>query len=167
MGLWKPSSLGFNCEYKSFYDRNDLPSGKRSDEGEGRHREADFHGRCGFIISSRDRVGSLVSRKHASPSPHPLFARRHRPHHSPHTPTRLPTPSPPSSPQTSVYHWAKLSDKLGRKPVIMMGLAGVAISSALYGYSTKFWQLIVTRSLSGALNGNVAVSRSEVVFFGG
>lgn len=43
----------------------------------------------------------------------------------------------------------------------MLGLAGVACSSALYGYSTKFWQLIVTRSLSGALNGNVAVSTGQ------
>ena len=77
-------------------------------------------------------------------------------------------PNPSHTPYTSpdplirsVYHWAKLSDKIGRKPVIMLGLAGVAISSALYGYSTKFWQLIVTRSLSGALNGNVAVSHAR------
>ncbi|KAH8087430.1 putative MFS transporter [Filobasidium floriforme] len=62
----------------------------------------------------------------------------------------------------TVYNWATLSDKIGRKPVIMLGLMGVAISSALYGFSTKYWQLIVTRSLSGALNGNVAVVRAAV-----
>ncbi len=30
----------------------------------------------------------------------------------------------------TVYHWAKLSDRIGRKPVILCGLLGVAVSIA-------------------------------------
>ncbi|WVQ98785.1 hypothetical protein IAU59_005916 [Kwoniella sp. CBS 9459] len=62
----------------------------------------------------------------------------------------------------TVYHWAKLSDKIGRKPVILFGLAGVAFSGSIFGLATSFWMMIIFRSLSGALNGNVAVIRAAI-----
>ncbi|WVF72209.1 hypothetical protein IAT40_007021 [Kwoniella sp. CBS 6097] len=62
----------------------------------------------------------------------------------------------------TVYHWAKLSDKVGRKPVILLGLAGVAFSGSIFGLATSFWMMILFRSLSGALNGNVAVIRAAI-----
>ncbi|WVW83031.1 hypothetical protein I302_105048 [Kwoniella bestiolae CBS 10118] len=62
----------------------------------------------------------------------------------------------------TVYHWAKLSDKIGRKPVILFGLMGVVVSGSLFGLATSFWMMIVFRSLSGALNGNVAVIRAAI-----
>ncbi|OCF36653.1 hypothetical protein I316_01906 [Kwoniella heveanensis BCC8398] len=62
----------------------------------------------------------------------------------------------------TVYHWAKLSDKIGRKPVILFGLAGVAFSGSIFGLATSFWMMILFRSLSGALNGNVAVIRAAI-----
>ncbi|WWC61050.1 uncharacterized protein I303_103628 [Kwoniella dejecticola CBS 10117] len=62
----------------------------------------------------------------------------------------------------TVYHWAKLSDRIGRKPVILFGLAGVVISGSLFGLATSFWMMIVFRCLSGAVNGNVAVIRAAI-----
>ncbi|ORY27177.1 major facilitator superfamily domain-containing protein [Naematelia encephala] len=62
----------------------------------------------------------------------------------------------------TVYHWAKLSDRIGRKPVILMGLCGVAISSSLFGLTQTFWTMIFIRCLSGALNGNVAVVKASL-----
>ncbi|WVQ78344.1 hypothetical protein IAT38_000429 [Cryptococcus sp. DSM 104549] len=62
----------------------------------------------------------------------------------------------------TVYHWAKLSDQIGRKPVLVLGLTGVAISGALFGLSTSFWGMIFCRCLSGALNGNVAVVKASI-----
>lgn len=62
----------------------------------------------------------------------------------------------------TVYHWATLSDRIGRKPVILSGLTGASISISLFGLSTSFWGMIVVRSLSGALNGNVAVIKAAI-----
>ncbi|ORX39926.1 major facilitator superfamily domain-containing protein [Kockovaella imperatae] len=62
----------------------------------------------------------------------------------------------------TVYHWAKLSDRIGRKPVILLGLTGVAISGTLFGLSTRFWMMIAARAISGALNGNVAVIKASL-----
>ncbi|WWD10081.1 hypothetical protein V865_008214 [Kwoniella europaea PYCC6329] len=62
----------------------------------------------------------------------------------------------------TVYHWAKLSDKIGRKPVILFGLIGVVVSGSLFGLATSFWMMIAFRCLSGALNGNVAVIRAAI-----
>ncbi|WWD15992.1 hypothetical protein CI109_100416 [Kwoniella shandongensis] len=62
----------------------------------------------------------------------------------------------------TVYHWAKMSDQVGRKPIILIGLAGVAISGSLFGLATSFWMMIVFRCLSGALNGNVAVIKAAI-----
>ncbi|WVQ71733.1 hypothetical protein IAR50_001274 [Cryptococcus sp. DSM 104548] len=59
----------------------------------------------------------------------------------------------------TVYHWATLSDKIGRKPVLLLGLTGVAISGSLFGLAKSFWAMIVFRCLSGALNGNVAIAK--------
>ncbi|WWC89979.1 uncharacterized protein L201_004909 [Kwoniella dendrophila CBS 6074] len=62
----------------------------------------------------------------------------------------------------TVYHWAILSDKVGRKPVILFGLVGVVISGSLFGLANSFWMMIFFRCLSGALNGNVAVVRAAI-----
>ncbi|WVQ87383.1 hypothetical protein IAS59_001107 [Cryptococcus gattii] len=62
----------------------------------------------------------------------------------------------------TVYHWAQLSDRIGRKPVLLLGLTGVTISGSLFGLSSSFWMMILFRSLSGALNGNVAVVKAAI-----
>ncbi|CAE7170299.1 unnamed protein product [Rhizoctonia solani] len=58
--------------------------------------------------------------------------------------------------------YGRISDRIGRRPVLMFGLFGQALSIFLFGLSKQFWQLVASRSLSGALNGNVGVAKSMV-----
>jgi MFS family permease len=58
--------------------------------------------------------------------------------------------------------WGSISDRVGRKPIVLMGLAGTALSSLLFGFSTKYWMALVARLIGGLLNGNVAVLQTMV-----
>ncbi|KAI0787899.1 MFS general substrate transporter [Fomes fomentarius] len=60
----------------------------------------------------------------------------------------------------TVLHWSRVSDHIGRKPVIMTGLLGLSLSMYCFGLSRTFWGLVVSRSLNGALNGNIGVMKS-------
>ncbi|RYP33086.1 hypothetical protein DL767_004871 [Monosporascus sp. MG133] len=58
--------------------------------------------------------------------------------------------------------WGALSDRYGRKPIVLIGLGGVAISSLIFGLATKYWVALLARFIGGALNGNVAVMQTMV-----
>ncbi|KAL0577973.1 hypothetical protein V5O48_004009 [Marasmius crinis-equi] len=62
----------------------------------------------------------------------------------------------------TVLHWARISDRVGRKPVILTGLFGLSISMYCFGLSRTFWGLVMSRALNGALNGNIGVIKSIV-----
>lgn len=53
-------------------------------------------------------------------------------------------------------------DRIGRKPVILLGLCGVALSTTLFGLARSFWWAVISRSLAGALSGNSAVVQSVI-----
>jgi DHA1 family multidrug resistance protein-like MFS transporter len=48
--------------------------------------------------------------------------------------------------------WGGISDRIGRKPVLMLGMVGYALSSLLFGLSTQLWMLFASRALSGILS---------------
>ncbi|KAJ7114292.1 hypothetical protein C8R44DRAFT_556944, partial [Mycena epipterygia] len=52
----------------------------------------------------------------------------------------------------TVLHWSSLSDRIGRKPVILLGLMGLSVSMYCFGLSRTFWGVVVSRSLNGALS---------------
>ncbi|KAF7975297.1 hypothetical protein HWV62_10066 [Athelia sp. TMB] len=62
----------------------------------------------------------------------------------------------------AIYHMAKLSDRIGRRPVLFSGVAGVGIATMLFGLSTSFPMLIAIRALAGLCSGNSAVALSVV-----
>lgn len=58
--------------------------------------------------------------------------------------------------------WGTISDRYGRKPIVLIGLAGTALSSLLFGFATNFWVALGARVVGGLLNGNVAVMQTMV-----
>ncbi len=47
--------------------------------------------------------------------------------------------------------WGKISDRHGRKPVLMIGIAGVSLSFLFMGFANSFWGLFIGRVLGGFL----------------
>ncbi|KAG2157723.1 MFS general substrate transporter [Suillus bovinus] len=62
----------------------------------------------------------------------------------------------------TVLRWSRLSDRIGRKPVLLVGLSGTCISMLCFGLSTTFWGLVISRCMCGVLNGNVSVMKTMV-----
>jgi DHA1 family multidrug resistance protein-like MFS transporter len=48
--------------------------------------------------------------------------------------------------------WGGLSDRLGRKPVLLIGAFGNAASMTLMGFAHEYWLLFAARALSGVLS---------------
>lgn len=63
----------------------------------------------------------------------------------------------------TTLQWNRLSDHVGRKPVILTGLFGISASMFLFGLSKTFGALILSRVLCGALNGNSGVIKSMMI----
>lgn len=49
--------------------------------------------------------------------------------------------------------WGKLSDRVGRKPVLLTGLAGTGLSMLVFGFASNIYTAIIARALGGLLNG--------------
>ncbi|KAF8220945.1 MFS general substrate transporter [Tricholoma matsutake] len=60
----------------------------------------------------------------------------------------------------TVLQWSRLSDQIGRKPVLLIGLLGTSVSMICFGLSRTFWHLVLSRCLCGLLNGNIGVMKS-------
>ncbi len=54
--------------------------------------------------------------------------------------------------------WGRLSDRMGRKPVIMICLAGAALSYVMLGLASQLWMIFVARGFAGAMAGNFGVA---------
>jgi len=48
--------------------------------------------------------------------------------------------------------WGSISDRTGRKPILMIGLFGYGLAMLLFGLSTELWMLYASRALSGVLS---------------
>ncbi|KAF5372973.1 hypothetical protein D9758_001666 [Tetrapyrgos nigripes] len=57
----------------------------------------------------------------------------------------------------SLYTCARISDSIGRKPVIMAGTLGVGLSTVFFGLSTSLPSLLLSRAFSGLCAGSAAV----------
>lgn len=57
-----------------------------------------------------------------------------------------------------------MSDRFGRKPVILATTSGLAISAALFGFSKSFWFMVLTRCIGGGSGGYVAYVSATAPF---
>ncbi|KAN0070296.1 Major facilitator superfamily domain containing protein [Elaphomyces granulatus] len=63
---------------------------------------------------------------------------------------------------TAGVFWGRMSDWIGRKPVLIMGLIGTAISMVVFGFSPNLPTAMTARALGGLLNGNIGVLQTTV-----
>lgn len=65
--------------------------------------------------------------------------------------------------------WGRLSDRVGRRPILLISTAGSAISYALFALGSGFenahaalWTLFLSRALAGACGGNITVAQAYI-----
>jgi len=58
--------------------------------------------------------------------------------------------------------WGSLSDRLGRKPIILTGLVGNTVFFAVFGISTSLVMALIARFCAGAFNANIAVAKAYI-----
>ena len=58
--------------------------------------------------------------------------------------------------------WGNLSDRWGRRPVLLLTLTGTAAACLLWSFSGTFLTLVVARILGGAMAGNISVASAAV-----
>jgi MFS family permease len=51
--------------------------------------------------------------------------------------------------------WGRVSDRYGRKPVLVYSVIGVSIMTCLFGFSKSMWQIILFRCLAGVFSGTI------------
>jgi|SRR5271165_1086147 len=58
--------------------------------------------------------------------------------------------------------WGRLSDRIGRRPVLMTSMAASALAYVWLGSASELWMLFAARALTGACAGNVAAAQAYI-----
>ncbi len=58
--------------------------------------------------------------------------------------------------------WGRLSDRVGRRPVLLVSLAGAVVAYIGLGLVDSLWMLFAARALGGAMAGNIAAAFAYV-----
>ncbi|MBL26005.1 MAG: hypothetical protein CMM50_00440 [Rhodospirillaceae bacterium] len=56
--------------------------------------------------------------------------------------------------------WGRLSDRYGRKPILLLTLAGAVAAYTVYGFADSLVALFLARAFAGAMAGNIAVAQA-------
>jgi MFS family permease len=58
--------------------------------------------------------------------------------------------------------WGRLSDRVGRRPVLLLSIAMTGVAFLLYGLAGSFATLLVSRLFAGAATANIAIAQAYV-----
>jgi MFS family permease len=58
--------------------------------------------------------------------------------------------------------WGSISDRIGRRPVLMIGLVGNTVFFTMFGLANTLMVALIARFLAGVFNGNIAVARAYI-----
>jgi MFS family permease len=58
--------------------------------------------------------------------------------------------------------WGRLSDRYGRKPMLLVGLGAAGIAFVVFGFATSLWMLLLSRTVQGAGGGTTGVIQAYV-----
>lgn len=58
--------------------------------------------------------------------------------------------------------WGGLSDRIGRRPVLLFTLTGTVLAYVLWSLAASFWVLVIARVLGGAMAGNISTASAAV-----
>ncbi len=58
--------------------------------------------------------------------------------------------------------WGAYSDRVGRRKVLLITIAGLALSYATWFLAASFWVLVIARILGGVMGGNLSVATAVV-----
>jgi len=54
--------------------------------------------------------------------------------------------------------WGRLSDRIGRRPVLMASMAAAALAYLWLGFAGELWMLFAARAFAGICAGNIAAA---------
>jgi MFS family permease len=60
--------------------------------------------------------------------------------------------------------WGLVSDRYGRKPVLVISLFGMIFTASSFGFSQNVWQMILLRCLGGLFSGAVVYVAPDSIF---
>lgn len=58
--------------------------------------------------------------------------------------------------------WGRLSDRYGRRPILLVGLVGSGVSYLIFGLATSLWWLLASRAMAGVAGANIPVAQAYI-----
>lgn len=58
--------------------------------------------------------------------------------------------------------WGSYSDRVGRRPIMMLSTFGAVLAYILFGFAGSLWMLFLSRILAGVMGGNISTAQAYI-----
>ena len=58
--------------------------------------------------------------------------------------------------------WGRLSDRFGRRPILLLTVGGTCLGYVLWVFAGSFWVLVLSRVVGGIASGNLSVATASI-----